>query len=134
MLFYVFDTSMLYFICVIMFNKYIYNSCFDSFCLKLFFHINFCSHILAFYWPLPQLRRFVQKISEIGYVCLVFYYLNIGGLYRILFKYKIFFCHILVSTLKMWSLTKNSLSSCRCFMDSLSLFFFFPYLYRLIQN
>ena len=41
------------------------------------------------------------------------------------FKCRLFilkhFCHILVSTLKMVSLTENSLSVCRCFIDSLSL-------------
>ena len=42
-------------------------------------------------------------------------------------KIKRHFCHIFTSTLRMWSLTKNSLSSCRCFMDSLSLFFHYSF-------
>ena len=38
----------------------------------------------------------------------------------------IFFCHIFASTLKMWSLTEDSLSSCSCVMASLTVFFFSP--------
>ena len=40
------------------------------------------------------------------------------------FNIKVFFCHILVSTLDMWPNTETSLSSCFCYIDNLPMFLF----------
>ena len=40
------------------------------------------------------------------------------------FNIKVFFCHILVSTLDMWPNTETSLSSCFCYIDNLPMFFY----------
>ena len=76
---------------------------------------------------MSQVSSFHNKPFYLKHFCHIFY--SITKLSKVCtenFLYKKFIRHISASTMKIWLLTENSLSSCRCFTDSLSLFCLCP--------